>query len=65
MAMRRMLLENEEALLDALKKDLRRSRFVSLVFELWDIAGQVCGASAVLSVHVIVLGGGSPKQRGL
>ncbi len=41
-ALQRMLLENEEAMLDALKKDLHRGRFVSMALELWDVVGEVC-----------------------
>lgn len=41
-ALLRMVNENEEAMLDALKTDLRRGRFAGLALEIWDTVGQVC-----------------------
>lgn len=37
-----MLDENELAMADALKADLRRSLFGALAAEIWDTLGQVC-----------------------
>eukprot|EP00752_Nemacystus_decipiens_P014781 g13160.t1 len=39
--MHRMVDENEEAMVDALKADLRRGRFHSLATEIWDLLGQI------------------------
>lgn len=41
-ALRRLVDENEEALLEALKADLHRGRFAALALEIWDVLGQVC-----------------------
>lgn len=39
--MHRLLDENEEAMVDALKADLHRDRFVAVAAEIWDMLGQV------------------------
>lgn len=40
-ALRRMCEENEDAMADALKKDLRRCYNTAVTWELWDIIAQV------------------------
>ncbi|CAN0175451.1 unnamed protein product [Ectocarpus sp. 4 AP-2014] len=40
-ALRRMCEENEDAMADALKKDLRRCYNTAVTYELWDIIAQV------------------------
>lgn len=61
--MQRMMEENEEAMTNALKADLRRSLFGAKVFELWDVVGQVfvqsydknnylCTSPAVLPLYL-------------
>lgn len=40
-AMHRMMDENEEAMVNALKVDLHRGRFGALTAEVWDVLGQV------------------------
>eukprot|EP00752_Nemacystus_decipiens_P014785 g13163.t1 len=40
-AMQRLVDENEQAMVDALKADLHRDRFVSVAAEIWDVLGQI------------------------
>lgn len=39
--MYRLVDENEDAMVNALKADLHRDRFAAVVVEIWDILGQV------------------------